>query len=65
MQKLACKVLHRYAFFANAENVLLAMLADDNEEIYNKVVLQVLAIRKIKSKKDICGRNEESFWLYS
>ena len=36
---------------SKAKNVLLALLAGDDEEIPNEAVLQVLAIREILSKK--------------
>ena len=38
-------------FFTNAENALLAKLANDNDEIRNKAVLQVLSIKETQSKK--------------
>ena len=34
--QLSFKILQKNAFFANPENVLLAMLADDKKEIRNK-----------------------------
>ena len=58
-RKLSFKVLQGNVFFANDENVFFAVLADDNEEICNKAVLQALAIRETKSK-NICGESEES-----
>ena len=35
----------------NAKNVLLTIQADDDEEICNKAMLKVLAVREAKSKK--------------
>ena len=52
VRKLSFEALQRNAYFLNPENVLLAMLADDTEEIRNKAVMQILTIRKIKSTKN-------------
>ena len=45
VQKTTLKVVQQNAFFAHQENVLIAMLGDNNEEIRMRGVNKVLSIR--------------------
>ena len=43
--------LNRNSFFAHSENVLLAMLADENADIRMKVVVKILQARGLQARK--------------
>ena len=58
-RKLSFKVLQRNVYFANPENMLLAMLVDDKEEVCNKALMQILTIRKIKSTRNNGSKSGE------
>ena len=59
-RKLSFKVLQRNAVFANAETVLLTMLANDDEEIFDKEVFANISCKGNKIKKDISGESEKT-----
>ena len=45
VREIALKVVQRNAFFAHPENILLGMLADENEEVRRIAVNKILVIR--------------------
>ena len=45
VKDIATKVVERNAYFAHPENIMLAMLADENEEIRNAAVKKIIFLR--------------------
>ena len=59
IQDIAVAVLQRNAYFAHHENILLAMLADNDHNVCLLAVNQILSIRVSKKNWDNIGRDEE------
>ena len=59
IQKIAVALLQRNAYFAHHENILLAMLADNNHNVHLLAVNKILSIRVSKKNLDNVGRDEE------
>ena len=49
VQEIALRVLERNAYFAHPENILLGMLADENQKICQIAVDKILKIRSLSS----------------
>ena len=45
VKDIATRVVERKAFFAHPENIMLAMLDDENEEIRNAAVKKIVSSR--------------------
>ena len=50
VKDIATKVVERNAYFAHPENIMLAMLADENEEIRNAAVKKIVFLRNKASE---------------
>ena len=50
VQQIAKPVVQNNAYFAHPENVLAAMLADEDEEVRRDAVNKILALRKMKNE---------------
>ena len=59
MQNIAVAVLQRNAYFAHHENILLAILADNNYNVRLLAVNKILIIRVFKKNLDNVVRDEE------
>jgi len=45
VRRISMKVLQRNAYFAHSENVILGMLAEDDENIHRRAVNKILELR--------------------
>ena len=59
IQDIAVADLQRNAYFANHENTLLAMLADNDHNVRLLAVNKKLSIRVSKKNLDNVGRDEK------
>ena len=59
IQEIAVAVLQRNAYFAHHENILLAMLADNDHNVHLLAVNKILNIRVSKKNLGNVGRDEE------
>ena len=59
IQDIAVAVLQQNAYFAHDENILLAMLNDNNHNVRILAVNKILSIRVSKRNLDNVGRDEE------
>ena len=59
IQDIAVAVLQRNAYFAHHENILLAVLADNNYNVRLLAVNKILSIRVSKKNLDNVGRDEK------
>ena len=58
IQEIAVAVLQRNAYFAQHENILLAMLADNDYNVHLLAVNKILSIRVSKKNLDNVGHDE-------
>ena len=61
LQKIVQEVLQRNGYFAHPEAILLAMLADDDEDIRARAVNQILTIRR-KAQEQGGESNHQEDW---
>ena len=61
VKDIATKVVERNAYFAHPENIMLAMLADENEEIRNTAVKKTVFLRKKAISKGAQSTNIRHF----
>ena len=59
IQDIAVAVLHRNAYFAHHENILLAMVADNDHNVRLLAVNKIFSIRVSKKNLDDVGHDEE------
>ena len=59
IQDIAVTILQRNAYFAHHENILLAMLADNDHSVRLLAVNKILSIRVSKKNLNNVGRDEE------
>ena len=59
IQAIAVAVLQRNAYFAHHENILLAMLADNDHNVRLLAVKKILSIKVSKKNLNTVGRDEE------
>ena len=59
IQDIAVAVLQQNAYFAHYENILLAMLADNDHNVRLLAVNKILSIRVSKKNLDNVGHDEE------
>ena len=59
IQEIAVAVLQRNAYFGHHENILLAMLTDNDHNVLLLAINKILSIRVSKKNLDNVGRDEE------
>ena len=61
VKDIATRVVERNAFFAHPENIMLAMLGDENEEIRNAAVKKIVSLRNNKENEGARNMNIRHF----